>query len=162
GRVLAFYGEDLDGLHLWVWDRTTKSAVRVSERLVDAYTDSEVPLWSTDGKKIISKFVTTSAAKTAANEKAADPWAVAAIGGSTVKVDEAIGRATRDEHNWARYPLSDLGMIDIATGEIKVFRANAPIAGYWLSKNGRWLWYTRNPSKIADGMRSMRWTVEAV
>jgi dipeptidyl aminopeptidase/acylaminoacyl peptidase len=162
GRLLAFYGEDIDGLHLWVWDRTTRKAKRVTERVVDAFTDREAPLWLSDSRRIVSKFSLRSTSTEAKRNGDAEAWAVAAMDSSTVKVQQATGSAGRDETNWARYPLIDFAIANVSTGKVEPIRSSTPAAGYWISRDGRWLWYTRNPAKIADGVRSFRWTLEAV
>ena len=56
GRYVAFYSDRMGAPQLWVWDRIENKQRRISDKPVSATYGFEVPLWTSDGKHLITKL----------------------------------------------------------------------------------------------------------
>ncbi len=56
GRYVAFYSDRMGAPHLWVWDSRENKQRRISDKPVSAIYGFEVPLWTSDGKHLITKL----------------------------------------------------------------------------------------------------------
>ena len=56
GRYVAFYSDRMGSPQLWVWDRIENKQRRISEKPISATYSFEVPLWTSDGKHLITKL----------------------------------------------------------------------------------------------------------
>ena len=167
GGRLAFYGDDPDGVHLWIWDRGTRKARSVSPEEVDATVGEEVPVWTADGKQIISRLPAKEigAAVSSAPGKAArprDPWAIPGGEGTTVEVQRSGPVSSSEPEPPPFYKRVEMAAIDASTGEVTRLAPAAPVASYWLSPNGRWLAYTKAAGMPAQQKRTYHWDLDVV
>lgn len=56
GRYVAFYSDRMGAPQLWVWDSKENKQRRISDKPVSAIYGFEVPLWTSDGKHLITKL----------------------------------------------------------------------------------------------------------
>ena len=56
GRYVAFYSDRMGAPQLWIWDKIENKQRRISEKPVSATYGFEVPLWTSDGKHLITKL----------------------------------------------------------------------------------------------------------
>lgn len=56
GRYIAFYSDRMGAPQLWVWDKIENKQRRVSEKPLSAIYGFEVPMWTSDGKHLITKL----------------------------------------------------------------------------------------------------------
>lgn len=115
GRYVAFYSDRMGTPQLWVWDKSENKQRRISEKPVSAIYGFEVPLWTSDGKHLITKlrpegedfFSDTSSG---ADEQAINIWET----GSDEHVD-AARKAQRPGHIHG-----DLAVFDFETGKTSI------------------------------------------
>ena len=115
GRYAAFYSDRMGAPQLWVWDKTENKQRRISEKPVSAIYGFEAPLWTSDGKHLITKvrpegedfFSDTSSGS---DEQAINVWET----GSDEHVD-AARKAQRPGHIHG-----DLAIFDFETGETSI------------------------------------------
>ena len=56
GRYVAFYSDRTGTPQLWVWDMIENKQRRISEKPISAIYGFEVPMWTSDGKHLITKL----------------------------------------------------------------------------------------------------------
>ena len=56
GRYVAFYSDRTGTPQLWVWDKVENKQRRISEKPISAIYGFEVPMWTSDGKHLITKL----------------------------------------------------------------------------------------------------------
>ena len=56
GRYIAFYSDRTGTPQLWVWDKVENKQRRISEKPISAIYGFEVPMWTSDGKHLITKL----------------------------------------------------------------------------------------------------------
>ena len=56
GRYIAFCSDRMGTPQLWVWDKRENKQRRISEKPISAIYGFEVPLWTSDGKHLITKL----------------------------------------------------------------------------------------------------------
>lgn len=145
GNLLAFYS-DRDGVsRLWIWDRRTGSARRLSDAVV--WLPDAPPQWTRDGKQIIAavlpKDVPLDRAVARVNGKWLEPTPEAAGGSSVTLFQAEATPANNPEQNTdesaarlrARQPV-DVVAIDISTGQIKQLVAGVQALSWRLSSDG--------------------------
>ena len=171
---LAFYGDDEDGVHVWIWDRQSRTARTGSRDAVDVVIGEEAPLWTPDGKRIISRLAsslptstpgpgpaaTTPAARAVPTTTAA--WAVPGANGSTVEVQQSGPATAAAAEPPPLYTRVDMASIDAATGESTRLTHGGFIASYWISPDGRSLAFTKSAGIPDKSKRTYRWDLDVV
>ena len=144
GGRLAFLS-DRDGKpRVWIWDRATDRVQRLSEAVVRTWLGLTVPVWKADGTGLVVQLhpegITEEALemKHGASTRAAD-----AEPGSTVVVYRSPpvppGESAGAASSGFAYLLSDLGVMDATSGEVRRLVAGARPAAWRMSPDGRWL-----------------------
>jgi len=57
GKRFAFYSDRTGVASVWIWDQATSQSRQLSNALVHPFFQTDVPLWSPDGKQILTKLV---------------------------------------------------------------------------------------------------------
>jgi dipeptidyl aminopeptidase/acylaminoacyl peptidase len=128
-RYLAFYS-DSDGLaRLWIWDSCEDTLHRVSPRVVRTYFHLEQPVWSGDGRFLLTKFLPDGMSIEQANdliqgtpktvgegEKSSKPTVTVYSSHITEVHSEATETESKTNDFRLRY-LSDLFLIDVKNGQ---------------------------------------------
>lgn len=112
GRYIAFYSDRMGAPQLWVWDKIENKQRRISDKPLSAIYGFEVPLWTSDGKHLITKlrpegedYFKVSSADS--NEQTIKVWET-----GTDTQDGAARKAQRPGHIHG-----DLAIFNFETGE---------------------------------------------
>ncbi len=130
GRYVAFYSDRTGTSQLWVWDRIENKQRRISEKPISAIYGFEVPIWTSDGKHLITKLrpegedyfkVSTSDS----DEQAISVWET----GTDAQADTAR-KAQRPGHVHG-----DLAILDFETGASSILTKGLYALNMLLSPN---------------------------
>ena len=148
GKYLAFYSER-DGLSaLWIWERTSGTMLKASNVIVRTRTETAVPRWTPDSKKLVIRVLprgmTNSHAKALSNKPATESdnsIDASKEPGSTVVLFRS--KTTNSAHNEKEKPstdvaanAADLAVVDLETKKTKYIASRVIGEGYWLSPDG--------------------------
>jgi dipeptidyl aminopeptidase/acylaminoacyl peptidase len=145
GRALAFYSDRGGRARLWTWTPATDQVRPVAEDVVHPMFGFEVPEWTPDGKRILTKVLVQGQSL----EKAAGGIDCAlqngAPRGSKDGVTAVVFRSSAKTSlagsgakptSWIDASLADLALIGLETGTIeRITRGERP-RGYWISPDG--------------------------
>ncbi|HEY3929101.1 MAG TPA: prolyl oligopeptidase family serine peptidase [Candidatus Koribacter sp.] len=161
---LAFYSDRNGQAAVWVWDRRTGAARQISPAPVFFSWWKEKPLWSADGKTILTKLLPEG--MTLTQVLSLSPYYAALInGGKDKKADGpdtaptvhvyAFHPADKAKANAAQAPetdsfssfydamfLSDLTRIDVATGKATRLVKHIRLSWFGYSPDGKMVGYT--------------------
>jgi len=121
GRFLAFYSDRDGSERLWIYDLATHTLHRASEAIVHPYLVlTEVPEWSPDSRKVLVKLLPKGLSIKEAEYLAHSPrmerdGVTASRLGPTVEIYRP---SDNQQSPWIKAELSDLGLIDVANGEV--------------------------------------------
>jgi dipeptidyl aminopeptidase/acylaminoacyl peptidase len=145
GRALAFYSDRDGEARLWIRSAATDKSRPVSEAVVRPLFGFEVPRWTPDGTRILTKVLPEGLTL----EKAADLLGGARPGSTTHDTKDGVtavvyrspstpGQATpgSDPSAWMNASLADLALIDAETGTVDRIVKNDRPRGYWISPDG--------------------------
>lgn len=149
GRYLAFYSDKDGEAGLWVWERNTGNARRVSSAIVRPFFQFELPQWSPDSKKLLVKVLPEGLSLVDAAALLINPATSSGNGGSKSSVIVFDSKpATKDTLSaqtssgvWTKY-LADLALIDMASGSIRRLVRQYKAGPYFLSPDGAAIAYT--------------------
>lgn len=167
GRTLAFFSDRDGQVRLWVWDRTRRSARRVSSEPVRAFFGFEGIRWSPNGRRIAVKLSPAGMTRTQL-DRLLPPTSTAST--SRVRVDDAAVSATvfdatasasRDTsvasaadrapsldsaRSFLNAELADLAIVDVATGRVRRVASRVRVMGWqWSPDGSRLAFTTRQP-----------------
>ncbi|HSE26122.1 MAG TPA: hypothetical protein VLB68_30920, partial [Pyrinomonadaceae bacterium] len=145
GKYLAFYS-DRDGLPaLWVWERTSGTMRKASNAIVRTRTETAVPRWTPDSKKllirVLPKGMTISDAEALRNKSptetdsshaSKEPRSTVVLFSSKATNSAQNEKETKDSLASA----ADLAVVDLETKETKHIASRVGTEGYWLSPDG--------------------------
>ncbi len=145
GRALAFYSDRDGRARIWIWNAGTDQVRPLGEAVVRPLFGFEVPQWTPDGKRLLTKILpegqsldTLANAASGARERTSAPGAkdgVTAVvyrSPSTLGLAESGGKPT----SWMDASLADLALIDVETGTVhRIARGERP-RGYWITADG--------------------------
>jgi dipeptidyl aminopeptidase/acylaminoacyl peptidase len=153
GRTLAFFS-DRDGLaRLWLWTRSTRQFRRLSPDLARSYFGFEGIRWAPGGRRIAVKLSPLNIPRSQLDrllplEVVAAPPRSGTVT-ATVFTSEARDRVADSgvvnldsTRSFLNTELSDLAMIDVATGRVRRLALRARVIGWHWSPDGRSLAYT--------------------
>ncbi|HEY8509927.1 MAG TPA: prolyl oligopeptidase family serine peptidase [Steroidobacteraceae bacterium] len=162
GKRLAFYGDDPDGVHVWLWDREQRVSRKVSAERIDVTVGGEIPLWSADGRSVFSKLQRAPAARSPQPLDSKLPlWAKPGDGDATVEVSRS-DPAARQTDFVTPYVHVDLALIDVGSGEARRIANNVRVTAYWPSPDGRWLAYSHLVARRSQDVRVYEWGLDVV
>jgi hypothetical protein len=145
GRALCFYSDRDGEAKLWIWSAATDQSRPVSEAVVRPLFCFEVPRWTPDGTRILTKVLPEGLTL----EKAADLLGGARPSSTTHEAKDGVtavvyrppstlGQAKpgAEPPAWINASLADLALIDVETGTVdRIVKQNRP-RGYWISPDG--------------------------
>ena len=159
GAHLAFYS-DRDGLErLWVWDRKTATARRVSDVIAHPFFAHEAPQWTPDGTALLLKVLpegdtiegTPDSLARAPVRSPNDSTPTATVLTANLgSADTSRAIATAGQRLRA-----DLALVSLSNGAVRRIVRRTSVMRYWLSPTGRRIAFTtftgmvRSP-EIAD------------
>lgn len=148
GKYLAFYS-DRDGVAaLWIRERTSGAMRKASNAIVRSRTETAVPRWTPDSKKLVirvlPKDITSTDAKARRSKPARDTGSSSHASkepGSTVvlfssKPTDSPRTEQEKTSNDLIAQAADLAVVNIETKETKHIASGLVSEGYWLSPDG--------------------------
>jgi len=73
GRYLAFYSDRTGEAHLWIWEKSSGALRQVSDAIVRSIGAYQVPRWTPDSRKILTKVLPAETTIEAAGELISGP-----------------------------------------------------------------------------------------
>jgi dipeptidyl aminopeptidase/acylaminoacyl peptidase len=147
GRALAFYSDRDGEARLWIWSAASDRSRPVSAAVVRPLFVFEVPRWTPDGTRILTKVLPEGLTL----EKAADLLEGAGPGSTTHDAKDGVtavvyrsssistlGQAKpgAEPSAWMNASLADLALIDVEIGTVDRIVKQVRPRGYWISPNG--------------------------
>ena len=150
-RALAFYSDRGGQAKLWIWNAVTDQSRPVSEAAVRPLFGFEVPQWTRDGTRILTKVLPAHLTFDAAvdllggarpgstpHDAKDGVTAVVYRSPSTLGLAKPGGEPTA----WMDASLADLALIEVQTGAVdRIVKGDRP-RGYWISPDGASVAYT--------------------
>ena len=115
GKYLAFCSDQMGTPHLWVWDRGKNKLRQVSEKPITATHGFEVPQWTSDGKRIITKLRPEDIDLSTIISYRTIPQAINVWHTGTDK--QAASEEETDQFAWFK---GDLGVFNVDTGDVQI------------------------------------------
>jgi dipeptidyl aminopeptidase/acylaminoacyl peptidase len=141
GKRLAYYSDEGGVSHLWIWDRAAKKAHQAGDAIIRAFTSLEVPKWTPDSKRIVSrilpygttiedgeKAIAVFLHESQAAEK--DDKVTVTVFDSAKSQERVSGLDTVSAY------VADLAVIQADTGQVKTIARGFSPMDYWISPNG--------------------------
>ena len=128
GRYVAFYSDRMGAPQLWVWDSRENKQRRISDKPVSAIYGFEVPLWTSNGKHLITKLRPEGEDFFIINSPDTDEQGI--------KVWETITDEQTDPDRRAEPPAhihGDLAIFDFESGEVSILAEGLYTLGMLLS-----------------------------
>jgi dipeptidyl aminopeptidase/acylaminoacyl peptidase len=153
GKHLAFYSDRGGVARLWLWDRAARTLRQATDAIVRPFFNSEVVRWSADSRRVLFKALPENMTLEQATDLAYGPATRPAVdkethnSGVTAKVYSFIPGETgpqpsSTDPNVLNHYLSDLAVVDVASGQLtRIARKKRPL-GYWFSPDGRFVAYS--------------------
>jgi dipeptidyl aminopeptidase/acylaminoacyl peptidase len=167
GKSLAFCS-DRDGLaRLWLWDKEADKLRKVSDTVVRPMFGFEVVRWTPDGKGLLMKVLPEDLSVESAAALLADPPnpPVAKESQTTVRVyrsPEEKKEPRPDRPTWSNRYLSDLALIDVATGQAHRLARRVKMVGFWVSPDGSHAAYTVLQDDIRENTQEVLFDIRVV
>jgi dipeptidyl aminopeptidase/acylaminoacyl peptidase len=153
-RHLAFFSDRGGTAHLWIWDRASGSLREVDTVIPRPFFGFAGVRWTDDSRKVLLKALpeglTVESAADLFDE--APPAEAAKASGVTAVVFDAStptpaadGPSTEVDRDGAAYAvryLSDVALVDIATGAVERLARDVRAVGYWVSPDANHVAYT--------------------
>jgi dipeptidyl aminopeptidase/acylaminoacyl peptidase len=140
GRHLAFYSDRDGAARVWLWAADGGELRRVSDVVVRPLFGYEVPAWTPDSRGLVVKVmpagetVATIAERTHGRRPTVERLK---DGAATVEVFRApVVATTAPVVDWTNRYLSDLAVLDVATGGVRRLAPRVKALGCWLSPDG--------------------------
>lgn len=162
GRRLAYYSDLGGAVHVWVWERASGKARRVSESVVFTMLTHERVQWTPDSKGVLVKLLPDSlplAAVLAVAEPSQANVVKRALPNDSVhnaprvtvfKAGGSNGGNAAVAASWVTDSTTafakfrgDLAIIDVEAGSVRRVARGVPTTGYWLSPDGANVAYMR-------------------
>jgi dipeptidyl aminopeptidase/acylaminoacyl peptidase len=151
GRALAFYSDRGGEARLWVWSAATDKSRPVSEAVVRPLFGFEVPQWTPDGTRILTKVLpegltlATAAdllqgSRPAGTKNDPEDGVTAVVYRSSSTIGQAKPGA--EPSGWMNAALADLALIDVEAGTVDRIVKQVRPRGYWISPDGSRVAYT--------------------
>lgn len=139
GKYIAFYS-DRDGQPaLWLWERASGVMRKASTAIIRTRSETTVPRWTPDSKKIVVRVLPTGAAEALLDKPDKPPVDKNQEPGTTVVLfcSRAGDRAQNETAtiNYLAYA-ADLAVVDLETNKTKHIASRIVTEGYWLSPDG--------------------------
>src|SRR4030095_1093325 len=153
GNHLAFYSDRSGVPQLWLWNKATRTVRQASDVIVRPFFNSEVVRWSPDSRRLLFKALPENmtleqAADVAYGPATPTPSTQTPASAVTAKVYSYIPGETGTQPaspaapNVMNHYLSDLAVLDVASGRLtRIAKMKKPL-GYWFSPDGRIVAYT--------------------
>lgn len=155
GTLLAFFSDRSGTAHLWIWDRSSESLREIESVIPRPFFGFAVVRWTPDSRKVLLKALPEGLTV----ESAADMFdelgpteAGADAGGATAVVFDASkptppvegpsGEVDREGAAYAVRYLSDIALVDVATGAAQRLARDVRAVGYWISPDAKHIAYT--------------------
>ncbi len=169
GKRLAFYSDRSGEAGLWVWERSTGKARRLSHAIVHPYFWYEDVRWTPDGRSVLCKVVPDgmTLAETINTIPVAGPRVVIKGGGEpSVRVYTSLPNPVAGDAKGGNQPdligvgftntyLSDLAIVDVATGRLKCIARRVKPAWYSFSPDGSQVAFTDALGTEADSQQTV-------
>ena len=150
GKWLAYYSDEDGAARLWTREGATGQSRRVSNAITRSFTTSQVPRWTPDSRRIVTRIIPYGSelpeARAASRAHAA---------GRTLLADTATSVTVWHVDSSRLYGggqslqvgtgglsgkmLADLAVIDVATGAVTTLAHGLTPLDYWVAPNGRFL-----------------------
>jgi dipeptidyl aminopeptidase/acylaminoacyl peptidase len=153
GNHLAFYSDRSGVAQLWLWSKATRTVRQASDVIVRPFFNSEVVRWSPDSRRLLFKALPENMTLEQAADVAYGPAtptsstqtpasAVTAKVYSYIPGETGTQPASPAAPNVMNHYLSDLAVLDVASGRLtRIAKRKKPL-GYWFSPDGRIVAYT--------------------
>ena len=147
GRALAYFSDEDGKPSLWIWSRISGRNRRLTRAqmrpgILDA------PRWTPDGKRVIVK----AAARSTSRELPASDTGRRAITPNPPRIERfTSGLDTADQSADTRarsrvvaeWMISNLAIVEVETGRIRLLARDEPIINYWIAPHGRSVAFSR-------------------
>lgn len=151
GRSLAFYSDRTGVQTLWIWERTSGEMRQVSKAIIRARTETMVPQWTPDSKKLVVKLLPEGLTITDVAAMLNSPDATTSSKsqfekepGSTVilyrakitkTAEEQEQERVRQHKNLDAYAV-DLAVVDVSSGKPERLIRQVIADYWWVSPDG--------------------------
>ena len=163
GRRVAFYSDEGGEAGLWVWDRETRSARRITDAIARPFFGFESPRWASDGERVMVKLLPLGTSLAELNSLLPAPGAESELGDTTSTDGPAVTvrRTAAAEAEWGSGGDSggptdgadalsrritgfsvDLAIVDVATGEVQRIVRETAVRTYAFSPRDDLVAYT--------------------
>lgn len=142
GQDLAFYSDSGGIAHLWIWEQASRKARQVSDAIVRPNLTLQVPRWTPDSKKVLTRILLYGSTleegengiATFLNQSVTSQR----INKATVTVFDPSDQKEKVESldYISAYP-ADLALIDIDKGAVKIIARGFRPSSYWISPDGQ-------------------------
>jgi len=167
-RHLAFFSDYAGKVQLCVWDNFKHQAKAVSEIPTRAFFGFEVPSWTPDGKRILTKILPegveherwseNESISQGINKQIQDDKPQVKVFQSPLKLE---GESDKDKLENSG-PLggknnlsADIALIDLETGNINRVAKSVLSYGYWISPDGRYVAYMKWQKTLPNTQQSI-------
>jgi len=142
GKYLAFYSDDAAAAHLWMWEKATGKARRLSDAIVRPHMALQVARWTPDSKKILTRILpygtTVEDGENAIASLLNRSPVAEKINGVTVTLFDSTAQDKKAQSldYIAAFP-ADLALIDIDKGEVKTIASGFRPSDYRISPDNQ-------------------------
>ncbi len=170
GKHVAFYSDRSGIARLWIWDTATGNMRQLSDAIVRPFFNFQVVRWTPDSRKIVLRvlpegmtveqaadLIISSTSKTYAQKPNSTGPTVTVYTSSTPALGSPTPTDSRivEDERWRHRYLSDLALVDEATGNIdRIVKKVRPL-GYWISPDGKHLAYTDGRGTAANTLQAV-------
>jgi dipeptidyl aminopeptidase/acylaminoacyl peptidase len=164
GQALAFYSDRGGRARLWIWNAATEQSRPVAETVVRPLFGFEVPEWTPDGKRLLTKVLSHGQTLDmvaggfpcegqSVNSRGSKEGVTAVVFQSTAKID--LVKSDAKPTSWMDASLADLALIDVETGTTKHITRGERPRGYWISPDGTRVAYTTLKGSEHEGSQQL-------
>jgi dipeptidyl aminopeptidase/acylaminoacyl peptidase len=144
GRSLAFFSDREGRARLWIWQAASGRMRPVSDAVVRPLFGFEVPRWTADGTKLLTKVLPEGLGLEEAAELEDGKGPGAAVrGAATAVVLRSPAPAGIDSSTaWTNASRADLALIDAESGAAERLTRGLRPRGYWIAPDGAHIAFT--------------------
>ena len=175
GQYLAFYSDRNGFQALWIWKRTSGEMRQVSDAIMRTRTETMVPRWTPDSRKLVVKTVpegltiddiagmlTRPETETkSSSDKEPGSTVVLYTSRVTKTAEEQERERVRQNKNLEAYAV-DLAVVDIHTGKTQRLARRIMADYWWVSPDGTNVAFLITKGRASQGSSQVLWDLAVI